>query len=167
MKHSLLLFCFIAFLFGGCKKDPSCDYLDLAGTVPPSQIQEIRDYLTSQGITDAVQAPNNFFYRVTAAGSGGSVSNLCTLVTATYVGRLKNGTIFDQTAAGASVTAELGQFIIGWQKGVPLVSKGGKITLYIPPALAYGSVDKKDANGNIVIPANSMLIFDIQIINFQ
>jgi FKBP-type peptidyl-prolyl cis-trans isomerase FkpA len=53
----------------------------------------------------------------------------------------------------------LGQLIVGWQKGLPLISSGGKITLYIPPSLGYGSA----AAGSI--PANSILIFDIELIS--
>ncbi len=74
-----------------------------------------------------------------------------------YTGKLVNGTVFDQTPAGANATLVLGQLIVGWQKGLPLIGTGGKITLYIPPSLGYGS----SAVGSV--PANSILIFDIEL----
>jgi len=167
MKYHILGILLSLALLTGCKKDETCDFPDAAITVPPAQITELQNYLTSKGITDAVQSPYNFFYRITAPGSGTSVSNLCTIVVASYVGLLKDDSVFDRTAPGATIRAQLGQFIVGWQKGLPLISKGGKITLYIPPALGYGSVAKTDGAGNVVIPANSMLVFDVEVVDYQ
>ncbi|MEN9448088.1 MAG: hypothetical protein RJA25_1378, partial [Bacteroidota bacterium] len=48
-----------------------------------------------------------------------------------------------------------------WQEGIPLIGKGGKIKLLIPSALGYGTT----AHG--AIPANSILIFDIQLDSFR
>ena len=83
------------------------------------------------------------------------------MVTVKYAGRLTNGTYFDPTTPGTTSTATfaLWQVIVGWQKGVPLISAGGKISLYIPPSLGYGSVPKGS------IPANSILIFDIELVS--
>ncbi|HAD33478.1 MAG TPA: FKBP-type peptidylprolyl isomerase, partial [Chitinophagaceae bacterium] len=58
------------------------------------------------------------------------------------------------------VSFGLDGLIVGWQEGIPLIGAGGKIKLYLPPSLAYGS----NANGNI--PANSSLIFDIDLLGF-
>jgi FKBP-type peptidyl-prolyl cis-trans isomerase FkpA len=167
MKYRILGILLSLALLAGCKKDETCDFPDAAITVPTSQITELQNYLSSKGITDAVQSPYNFFYRITTPGTGATVSNLCTKVVASYVGKLKDDTIFDQTAPGATITGQLGQFIVGWQKGIPLLKEGGKITLYIPPALGYGSVPKTDANGNVVIPGNSMLVFDVTVVDYQ
>ena len=38
--------------------------------------------------------------------------------------------------------------------------------LYIPPALAYGSKEIKDESGKVIIPANSILVFDISLTSF-
>ena len=81
-----------------------------------------------------------------------------------YTGLLSNGHKFDE---GKNVAFTLGSLMEGWKKGLPLIQKGGKIKLYIPPSLGYGSSDIKDNNGAVVIPANSMLIFDISLLDFQ
>ena len=53
---------------------------------------------------------------------------------------------------------QLKNLIIGWQKGIPLIQKGGSIRLYIPPSMGYGSKSSSS------IPANSTLIFDIDLV---
>ena len=42
--------------------------------------------------------------------------------------------------------------------GIPMIKPGGKIKLYCPPSLAYGN----QANGTI--PANSILIFEVELV---
>lgn len=51
--------------------------------------------------------------------------------------------------------------IPGWEEGIKLVGKGGKIKLIIPPSLAYGAVPVG------TIPANSTLIFDVEMLDIQ
>jgi FKBP-type peptidyl-prolyl cis-trans isomerase FkpA len=46
-----------------------------------------------------------------------------------------------------------------------LIKAGGKIRLYCPPSLGYGSEVKRDGAGNTVIPANSILIFEVELTN--
>lgn len=74
-----------------------------------------------------------------------------------YLGRLTNGDVFDQ---GNGVEFALSKLVIGWQEGIPLIGAGGKIKLYLPPSLAYGS---QAVSG---IPANSILVFDIDLLGF-
>jgi FKBP-type peptidyl-prolyl cis-trans isomerase FkpA len=86
------------------------------------------------------------------------------VVTTGYIGKFTSGSVFDQQT---SFTYQLGSLIEGWKKGLPLIGKSGSITLYIPPSLGYGAVDVKDGQGHVVIPANSILIFDIDLIDVQ
>jgi FKBP-type peptidyl-prolyl cis-trans isomerase len=48
---------------------------------------------------------------------------------------------------------------LGWQYGLPLIKPGGKILLYLPPSLGYGSSPVG------TIPANSVLIFEVQLVS--
>lgn len=50
--------------------------------------------------------------------------------------------------------------IAGWEQGVAGMAVGGKRTLVIPADLAYGN---RDVGGGL-IPANSTLVFDIELL---
>ncbi|KAH7371545.1 hypothetical protein BKA66DRAFT_497814 [Pyrenochaeta sp. MPI-SDFR-AT-0127] len=79
-----------------------------------------------------------------------------------YIGKLKNGKVFDSNKKGKPFSFKLGvgQVIKGWDIGVAGMTAGGERRLTIPAALAYG---KKGAPPDI--PANSDLIFDIKCIS--
>ncbi|MDQ6842949.1 MAG: FKBP-type peptidyl-prolyl cis-trans isomerase [Bacteroidota bacterium] len=153
-------------VIAGCTKSNKCNFVDSTVTAPPAEIQQLKDSLDLYGIT-ATQHASGFFYKINAAGSGTGVSNLCTTVAVTYKGQFFNGKVFDSTETGLLANFQLGEVIVGWQKGVPLVSKGGNIDLYIPPSLAYGAGARRDNLGNIVIPANSYLIFNVHVVDIQ
>jgi peptidylprolyl isomerase len=82
-------------------------------------------------------------------------------ITAHYTGALcKDGTIFQSSHDfGDAITFGLNQVIEGWTKGVPGMKVGGTRRLIIPAAQAYGA-QSPAAN----IPANSDLVFDIELI---
>jgi FKBP-type peptidyl-prolyl cis-trans isomerase len=91
-------------------------------------------------------------------------------VTVNYTGWLydasrtdQKGTQFDTTDGRGSYTFLLGvrEVIAGWDQGVPGMKVGGLRRLVIPPSLGYGST----ARGTI--PANSTLVFDVELLNVQ
>jgi FKBP-type peptidyl-prolyl cis-trans isomerase len=86
-------------------------------------------------------------------------------VTVNYVGMLTNGTIFDASAnhssTGFTFPLGAGQVIKGWDEGVVGMKVGGKRELVIPASLGYGN----QAVGSI--PANSTLVFQIELLNVQ
>lgn len=93
-------------------------------------------------------------------GTGEEVKQGAT-VTAHYTGALaKDGTIFQSSHDGPNQPVEfpLSGVIQGWTLGVPGMKVGGTRRLLIPAAQAYGS-SSPSAN----IPANSDLVFDIEI----
>ena len=167
MKNIFFILLIAVVSLSSClKQDTKCGYVDSTIVAPLDQQKALKDSLTARGITDVTLHPSGFYYKILKQGSGPSVVNLCSNVTVDYAGSFLNGEVFDSTKAGAPAYFPLGQVIVGWQKGVPLINKGGDINLYIPPALAYGPNDYPSSS-NPAIPGGSNLIFKIHVVNIQ
>ena len=87
----------------------------------------------------------------------------CKGVLVVYRGTLMDSTEFAPRAQLPPLTPGLGQVIEGFDQGVVGMRVGGKRRLIIPPALGYGDAEQKDRNGRVIIPANSTVIFDIEV----
>jgi len=161
MRKSLLMgLMAVMVIISGCKKDEEdCPYTDASITVPAAEITAIEAYLATKGIANAVKDPRGFYYTIQTQGTGGT-AGLCSQISIYYTGKLTNDVVFDGTS-GAPATFTLGQLIPGWVKGIPLIKAGGRIQLYLPPSLGYGN----NAVGSI--PANSILIFDIELLDVR
>ncbi len=168
MKRLLSASVMTLLILGSCvKNETKCNFNDSTVTASDSEKHALQDSLTAHGII-ATAHPSGFFYTINNQGTGQAVSNLCSNLTVTYKGSLLNGHVFDSTATGNVANFQLGNVIVGWQKGVQLISKGGDITLYIPPSLGYGANPVTDPNtGAVVIPGNSNLIFTVHIADIQ
>ena len=155
MREVILCLLAVAFLSGSCKKGDGCPYSETNITASAAEEQTITNYLSGNGLT-ATRHSSGMYYSIVQPGSG-ATAGLCSNLLVNYSGKLANGSVFDQKNDAMFV---LGAVIAGWQKGIPLIHKGGQIRLYIPPSLGYGSADVKNGS-TVVIPANSMLIFDV------
>jgi FKBP-type peptidyl-prolyl cis-trans isomerase FkpA len=162
MRRTLLCLLCICVCAASCfKKNNGCGTQDNV-VAPTLEQKAVKAYLDSNHIT-ATLNPSGFYYSIVSQGSG-TTPNLCSHITVSYKGQLTNGNVFDQET-GQIFT--LGDLIDSWKKGLPLIQSGGEIKLYIPPSLGYGSAGSRDNNGNIVVPPNSILIFDIDLISIQ
>lgn len=82
-----------------------------------------------------------------------------------YVGRLANGKEFDR---GEKAVLPLETVIPGFSEGLSKMQKGGKYVLEIPSEKAYGAEEKRNPQtGEVVIPANSDLVFEIELIDYK
>ena len=111
--------------------------------------------------SDAETTESGLKYIIVEEGTG-STPNPGQNVSVHYAGYLLDGTKFDSSYdRGEPITFPLGQgrVIKGWDEGIGILKVGGKAKLIIPPDLGYGS----RAVGPI--PANSILIFDVELVN--
>lgn len=116
----------------------------------------ILQYISDNNL-NAEPTGSGLYYVINTNGNG-NVPDINSIVTVAYKGTLTDGTIFDQSDANG-LTFPLTNVIQGWQEGIPLFSEGGSGILLIPSALGYGN----QSIGNI--PANSVLIFEVTLIN--
>lgn len=82
-----------------------------------------------------------------------------------YTGKLEDGTEFDSSIKRGQpieFTLGTGQVIKGWDEGIALMNVGDKYQLIIPPELGYGA-----AGAGNVIPPNSVLIFDVELVEVE
>ncbi|NBI12193.1 FKBP-type peptidyl-prolyl cis-trans isomerase [[Haemophilus] felis] len=108
------------------------------------------------------QTESGLLYRIEEAGKGDAIKATDT-VTVHYTGKLTDGKIFDSSKErGQPAQFKLNQVIKGWTEGLQLIKKGGKITLVIPPELAYG----EQGAGPMITP-NATLYFDIEVLDVE
>ncbi len=119
-------------------------------------IQLIEQYLTNNNL-EAQKTPEGIYYIIQNPGNSQkpSISNT---VTCDYKGYLLNGEVFDQNK---DIKFPLSDVITGWQIGIPLFGKGGEGQLFIPSKFGYGT------RGSQRIAPNTVLIFDIKLIDFE
>ncbi|HEX8246066.1 MAG TPA: FKBP-type peptidyl-prolyl cis-trans isomerase [Longimicrobium sp.] len=118
--------------------------------------------------TDTVTTASGLKYAEITVGTG-TVAQAGSQVSVHFTGWLLNGTAFTTTRGSSAYTFVLGngREIAGFDEGVRGMKEGGRRRLIIPPALGYGAQAQTDANGRVVIPANSTLIFDVDLVSVQ
>ena len=100
-------------------------------------------------------------YKVMKEGSGAQPKTTDT-VTVNYRGTLTDGTEFDSSyKRGQPATFPVSGVIKGWTEALQMMKVGSKYQLFIPPDLGYG------ANGQRAIPPNSVLIFEVELMDVK
>jgi len=113
---------------------------------------------------NAQRTASGIYYIIQRPGSGEKPAAGRT-VRVNYVGRLLSGTVFDRSdLRGRPLEFQVGsrQVIQGWDETVLDMQVGEKRLVIIPPELAYGD----QAMGG-VIPANSFLVFEMELVSIR
>ena len=104
---------------------------------------------------------SGLLYTIEKAGEGESPKATDT-VKVHYKGTLPDGTVFDSSYdRGEPIEFQLNQLIPAWVEAIPMLKKGGKMEIVLPPQLGYG--DRPAGK----IPANSTLKFEIELLDFK
>lgn len=126
----------------------------------------INDYLTKNNIK-ATKTESGLYYSISQEGKGAPAQPGDTAVV-NYTGKTVEGKVFDSNVDPQFMHVEpfkfiigMGQVIKGWDEGFMKLKKGTKGTLYIPSGLAYGPNSPDPSK----IPANGVLIFDVELVN--
>ena len=115
-------------------------------------------------MSEEVTTPSGLKYTVSETGEGEKVG-VNKKVKVHYTGSLTDGTVFDSSVERGvplEFVVGVGQVIKGWDEALSDMKKGEKRTLTIPPHLGYGAGGRPP-----VIPPSSVLIFDVELLDFQ
>ena len=114
-----------------------------------------------------VTTPSGLQYKVVKAGApGGAHPTVTDVALVSYEGRLIDGSTFDKSQQPVPFPVAPGATVPGFSEGLRLMNKGAKFRFWMKPSLAYGPDEKRDQSGRVVIPANSTLVFDVELIDF-
>ena len=120
----------------------------------------IKAFITKKGWS-AQTTPEGVYYVIDSVGTGANPTP-SSAVTVFYKGYLLNETVFDsRLRPNTPVEFGLSNVIKGWQIGLPKFKAGSKGKLLIPSTYAYGNTATSG------IPANSPLIFEIELVSFR
>lgn len=163
------LFLFVVLVsFASCKEENKNPYY-----VTPEQIEAqkkideetIRKYFRTNNVdTTKVVRLNSGLYILTKKAGEGDVIKPGQYAEVNYIGRNVSNDVFDSSFRSGkpfSVLVGAGQVIKGWDEGLQHLRKGEEANLYIPSYLGYGYY------GSNSIPPNSVLIFEIDVLNVR
>ncbi len=151
MKKLLFLLSLIT-IMASCKKEKSPEEQLLF------DVELIKKYNTDKGL-NAQATPEGVYFVIETDGTGTQTPTPSNTVNVKYKGYLLDGTVFDQSTTG--IEFRLSGLIQGWQIGLQKFKKGAKGKLLIPSGYGYGSTAQSG------IPKNSVLVFDIELVNIK
>ena len=159
----------VALLSGGCKKD-ELSAADKAAIEARKKTDDeaIQAYITAQNLTATRTASGLYYVVETPAPVGAPAPAAGKVLTLHYRGYVLNGTrngtkfdsSYDRTEPFVYTVGGL-SLIAGWVEGVGMMHKGERARLIMPSYLGYGTASTGD------IPANSVLIFYMDLLNVQ
>jgi FKBP-type peptidyl-prolyl cis-trans isomerase len=136
----------------------------------------IEAYLKEKGL-NGTKTASGLYYVIEREGTGETTTPNTTMYV-DYAGYLLDGTLFDTSIPEIAkannifneqrpyeplpVNVGMGQVIPGWDEGLLLLKKGSKAKFIIPSPLGYG-----ENGAGSSIPANSILVFDVEVKNVQ
>jgi FKBP-type peptidyl-prolyl cis-trans isomerase len=113
---------------------------------------------------EAKKTATGIRYIVMREGSG-EIGKAGDKASVLYVGRLLNGTVFDQATErehAFEFRVGRGQVIEGWDQILQLMKVGEKRLVIIPPELAYGTRGSPPK-----IPRSATLVFEMEVLEFK
>jgi FKBP-type peptidyl-prolyl cis-trans isomerase len=103
---------------------------------------------------------DGLYYQIITPGTDPKPT-MDSVVSVNYTGKLATDEVFDKSRDKPS-DLPVGEVVPGFQEGLKLIGKGGKIKLWIPGNLAYGANPPSP-----IIPADAALIFDVEITDIK
>jgi len=83
-----------------------------------------------------------------------------------YTAAVLDGKVFDR-ADGDPVSLDLDECVLAWRQGLPGMRVGGVRQLISPPSLAFGDDTLVDDNDRVIVPAGSVIVFVVELLDIQ
>ncbi len=182
---TLLLLCMAGFVASCDETDEISDfsnwparnslYIDSIAKEARANVDNDWKVFLAYGLVDTLEWDNKYYVycKVLQQGDGTDMPHYNDSVLVNYRGRLiptrsyKEGYIFDESYSGnldvdvdVPVKLNLAGCVRGWTTAMTNMVKGDTWRIYVPAELGYG------LSGQGVIPANSTLIFDLNLVDF-
>ena len=127
------------------------------------QIANMKFFIENQAQEGINVIEKGLHYAVLDSGDINSKSpELSDTITAHFHGTLTDGTVFwSSVESNEPLTIQLSGLIEGCQKVLSLMKINDKWRVYIDPSMAYGDEARPG------IPSNSILVFDIELLDIQ
>lgn len=151
MKKTLFLIGLISLLVASCKTYSEEEVQSFDKTIQKFVMRSGLNYEKSE---------SGLYYLIEKEGEGEFIK-FTDEVSFRYTGKLLSGKTFDGRYKRTPITFEVSKLIEGWKEGMMYLKKGGKAKLIVPPTLGYGDNQLPD------IPANSILYFEIEIVDVR
>lgn len=166
LLYCLLLTACTAVVFSSCMKDQSEGPLDS----PVESIYQdnaiIRQYLRAKQLDSGlVIHPSGMCYKIMKEGNGRDSINRENVPVVIFKRYLLATEKLIESSLDLPTSFDgrkLKDHIAGWQIGLPQLTKGGRIIMYIPSALAFGPQGVQN-----IIPPNAILICDVTLVDIK
>ncbi len=110
-----------------------------------------------------VQTASGLQYQLLAAGAGAAPTDTDYTVI-NYAGTLLSGKQFD--ASTQPTPLPVAGVVPGFAEALKLMPRGAKLRVWIKPELGYGDRTMPGPDGTIAIPPHSILVFEIEMVDF-
>jgi FKBP-type peptidyl-prolyl cis-trans isomerase len=147
-RFSLIIL--IALSFGACKTYSEDDKASFDKT--------IERYVAKKKDWDMTKSTSGLYYQIVEEGTGDEPVIFGSEVTVAYKGQLLNGKVFDQKTVKGPLKSKLKGLIAAFQEGLLGQKAGAKVRMVVPPHLGYADNELEK------IPANSVLVFEIELL---
>lgn len=119
--------------------------------------------ISATGFSQELVRDNGITKEILKEGKG-ELAKLGETAKISITGTLTDGFEFES----GIMSFEIGdpQMIPGFNEVLPTMKKGEKVKVTLPPEMGYGDKEMKDGEV-VLIPSNSILIFEIQLLNIK
>lgn len=115
-------------------------------------------------LLDIKATHSGLYYLINQPGTGDSI-RWADKVRVHYRGYFFNGQEFDSSyKRNKPIEFYVGNMIDGWNEGLQMLKPGSKAIFIVPSHLGYGEKGLDDGKGNKLVPPNTVLIFELEVL---